>query len=111
MTTIPSGHPGFHRARDHHVCSAKPCLCGGTIGEGEVHVSVHDCQPQMSSAGRPLTHLRHNHFSAHYHVVCFFLSHTTDTRTSVVRYEFEDLEHVDRHGDEARRLLDDFRRN
>ncbi len=111
MSALPSGHPGLHRARKSYECRAQPCLCGGTIGRGEVHVSAHDYSPERGPGGRPLTHLPPHHFSAHYHVVCFARSTTTDRLTWVVSYGVEDLENFDKYGDEARRLLAEFQKN
>jgi hypothetical protein len=110
MVTNPSGHPCLRRAQASYECKADPCLCGGTIQKGDVHVSVPRSMPQLGDRGQPLTHLQRYHYSVRYHVVCFFDPHTTDGRVSGMKYSVDDLGGFDKNGGEAQRLLDEYKK-
>ncbi|MCK6529722.1 hypothetical protein L6R50_19925 [Myxococcota bacterium] len=109
MFQLPEGAPRIVQGRGEYACQARPCLLGRPIAAGEVHVSAHDNAPKTNSSGRAQTHLRHNHFSVRYHCHCFTKSATADTRTSMVRYDLNDLPGYERYGREVERLLREAR--
>lgn len=111
MVTNPSSQPALRRARGFYECKAEHCLCGGTIQNGDVHVSVPRAIPKRGDKGQPLTHRQHKHFSDRYHVVCFFDPHGTDGRILGKKYRVDELGGFEKYGREAQRLLDEYKKS
>jgi hypothetical protein len=108
MIQIPSGIPRLMRARGEYRCEARQCIEDRPILSGEVYVGAHDYSPQRSADGRPLSHLKHNHFTVRYHIVCFEHGYRTD-QGGVVRRELQDLDGFARYQAEVEDALVSFR--
>ena len=105
MSPLMGDPPALRRARKAHPCRAPTCTENGEIDPGEVHVALHGSTPRRGRSGQPLTNMKHLHFTAHYHLICFFFMQHNGISPRVATYSLEDFENYDRFHREVAEML------